>query len=411
MGGRRYLTKDDPDLFKPSKNDEIMPQKKKRGRPFSKDKNNQEVQKDSSNDPTSKTVEDEKQATHPDTDPDSNAEQNDDSEEKEGTAAEDMPIKKRGRPFSKNKNQAGQKSPGAAVVKKTSGNSLKGPMSKVGTEKAKKSKIVIPLIDISGGIEVPSDTDDDDIDDESDKNFRPNMGNTKKAGQTGTQQKRKRKSKKKKRSLIVKPKKVMIPCVTISDDSDEDDSEEGTEDTNGNTENSDDENSVDVEATDDPDTDPNADQDDSSEASALPVKKKRGRPFSKDKTNQANQKNSLKGPMSKIVEEKANPDTDPNDSDQDDDSEDEEGTENSDEDSDDSENSADDEEEEPTEDSDSEDKPIINRSKKQFPATKLAKQLRMRQEQNMKKGLKKNQKNKLGSKMKNKTRSSRKLRT
>merc|ERR1712203_107431 len=112
-----------------------------------------------------------------------------------------------------------------------------------------------------------------------------------------------------------------------------------------------------------PDTDPNADQDDSSEASALPVKKKRGRPFSKDKTNQANQKNSLKGPMSKIVEEKANPDTDPNDSDQDDDSEDEEGTENSDENSDDSENSADDEEEEeeegPTEDSDSEDKPII----------------------------------------------------
>ena len=85
------------------------------------------------------------------------------------------------------------------------------------------------------------------------------MGNTK--GQTGTQQKRKRKSKKKKRSLIVKPKKVMIPCVTISDDSDEDDSEEGTEDTNENTENSDDENSVDVEATDDPDTDPNADQD------------------------------------------------------------------------------------------------------------------------------------------------------
>ena len=149
-----------------------LPVKKKRGRPFSKDKNNQEVQKDPSNDPTSKIVEDEKQATHPDTDPDSNAEQNDDSEEKEGTAAEDMPIKKRGRPFSKNKNQAGQKSPGAAVVKKVSGNSLKGPMSKVGTEKAKKSKIVIPLIDISGGIEVPSDTDDDDIDDEDDKNFR-----------------------------------------------------------------------------------------------------------------------------------------------------------------------------------------------------------------------------------------------
>ena len=412
-GGRRYLTKDDPDLFKPSKNDEIMPQKKKRGRPaFSKDKNNQEVQKDSPKGPMSKIQVEEKRAADPDTDPDSNAEQDDVSEEKEGS--EDMPIKKRGRPFSKNKNQAGQKSPGAAVVKKTSGNSLKGPMSKVGTEKAKKSKIVIPLIDISGGIEVPSDTDDDDIDDESDKNFRPNMGNTKKAGQTGTQQKRKRKSKKKKRSLIVKPKKVMIPCVTISDDSDEDESEDGTEDTNENTENSDDENSVDVEATDDPDTDPNADQDDSSEASALPVKKKRGRPFSKDKTNQANQKNSLKGPMSKIVEEKANPDTDPNDSDQDDDSEDEEGTENSDENSDDSENSADDEEEEeegPTEDSDSEDKPIINRSKKQFPATKLAKQLRMRQEQNMKKGLKKNQKNKLGNKMKNKTRSSRKLRT
>ena len=171
-GGRRYLTKDDPDLFKPKKDDEILPQKKKRGRPFSKDKNNQEVQKDPSNDPTSKIVEDEKQATHPDTDPDSNAEQNDDSEEKEGTAAEDMPIKKRGRPFSKNKNPAGQKSPGAAVVKKVSGNSLKGPMSKVGTEKAKKSKIVIPLIDISGGIEVPSDTDDDDIDDEDDKNFR-----------------------------------------------------------------------------------------------------------------------------------------------------------------------------------------------------------------------------------------------
>ena len=118
----------------------------------------------------------------------------------------------------------------------------------------------------------------------------------------------------------------------------------------------------------------------------LPQKKKRGRPFSKDKTNQANQKNSLKGPMSKIVEEKANPGTDPNDSDQDDNSENEEGTENSDENSDDSENSADDEEEEgPTEDSDSEDKPIIIRSKKQFPATKLAKQLRMRQEENMKK--------------------------
>jgi len=113
--------------------------------------------------------------------------------------------------------------------------------------------------------------------------------------------------------------------------------------------------------------------------------------------------------MSKIVEEKANPDTDPNDSDQDNDSEDEEGTENSDENSDSSENSADDEEEGPTEeDSDSEDKPIIIRSKKQFPATKLAKQLRMRQEQNMKKGLK--NKNKLG-KTKNKTRSSRKLRT
>merc|ERR1719157_427434 len=167
-----------------------MPQKKKRGRPFSKDKNNQEVQKDSSKDPMSKTVEDEKQANHPDTDPDSNAEQDDESEEKEGTA-EDMPIKKRGRPFSKNKNQAVQKSPGEAVVKKTSGNSLKGPMSKVGTEKAKKSKIVIPLIDISGGIEVPSDTDDDDID------FRPNMGNTKKVGISGPGN-RKRKSKKKK---------------------------------------------------------------------------------------------------------------------------------------------------------------------------------------------------------------------
>merc|ERR1712008_255283 len=168
------------DLFKPKKNDEIMPQKKKRGRPFSKEKNNQEVQKDSSKDPMSKTVEDEKQATHPDTDPDSNAEQDDDSEEKEGTA-EDMPIKKRGRPFSKNKNQAVQKSPGAAVVvKKASGNSLKGPMSKVGTEKAKKSKIVIPLIDISGVIEVTPDSVDDDIDDEDDINFRPNMGNTKK---------------------------------------------------------------------------------------------------------------------------------------------------------------------------------------------------------------------------------------
>ena len=408
-GGRRYLTKDDPDLFKPKKNDEIMPQKKKRGRPFSKDKNNQEVQKDSSKDPMSKTVEDEKQATHPDTDPDSNAEQDDDSEEKEGTA-EDMPIKKRGRPFSKNKNPAVQKSPGAAVVvKKTSGNSLKGPMSKVGTEKAKKSKIVIPLIDISGGIEVPSDTDDDDIDDEDDINFRPNMGNTKKVGISGPGN-RKRKSKKKKRSIIVKPKKVMIPCVTISDDSDEDDSEE---DTAENTENSDDdENSVDVEATDDPDTDPNADQDDSSEALTLPVKKKRGRPFSKDKNLAAAvAKNSLKGPMSKIVEGKANPDTDPDsNAEQGDDSEDEEGTENSDDNSDDSENSADDEEEEEgaTEDSDSEDKPIIVRNKKQFPATKLAKQLRMRQEQNMKEGQK--NKNKLG-KTKNKTRSSRKLRT
>ena len=170
-GGRRYLTKDDPDLFKPKKDDEILPQKKKRGRPFSKDKNNQEVQKESPKGPMSKIQEVEKRTAHPDTDPDSNAEQNDDSEEKEGTA-EDMPIKKRGRPFSKNKNQAGQKSPGSAVVKKASGNSLKGPMSKVGTEKAKKSKIVIPLIDISGGIEVPSDTDDDDIDDEDDKNFR-----------------------------------------------------------------------------------------------------------------------------------------------------------------------------------------------------------------------------------------------
>ena len=200
----------------------------------------------------------------------------------------------------------------------------------------------------------------------------------------------------------------MIPCVTISDDSDEDDSEG---DTAENTENSDedDENSVDVEATDDPDTDPNADQDDSSEAPALPVKKKRGRPFSKDKNlSAAVAKHSLKGPMSKIVEEKANPDTDPDsNAEQDDDSEDEEGTENSDEDS---ENSADDEEEEEgaTEDSDSEDKPIIIRSKKQFPATKLAKQLRMRQEQDMKKGSK--NKNKFG-KMKNKTRSSRKLRT
>merc|ERR1712161_138061 len=107
-----------------------------------------------------------------------------------------------GRPFSKNKNQAVQKSPGeAVVVKKTSGNSLKGPISKVGTEKAKKSKIVIPLIDISGGIEVPSDTDDDDIDDEDDINFRPNMGNTKKVGVSGPGN-RKRKSKKKKRSLI-----------------------------------------------------------------------------------------------------------------------------------------------------------------------------------------------------------------
>ena len=170
-GGRRYLTKDDPDLFKPKKDDEILPQKKKRGRPFSKDKNNQEVLKDSPKGPMSKIQVEEKRAAHPDTDPDSNAEQDDVSEEKEGS--EDMPIiKKRGRPFSKNKNQAGQKSPGAAVVKKTSGNSLKGPMSKVGTEKAKKSKIVIPLIDISGGIEVPSDTDDDDIDDEDDKNFR-----------------------------------------------------------------------------------------------------------------------------------------------------------------------------------------------------------------------------------------------
>merc|ERR1719464_783292 len=55
-GGRRYLTKDDPDLFKPKKDDEILPQKKKRGRPFSKDKNNQEVQKDPSNDPTTKII-------------------------------------------------------------------------------------------------------------------------------------------------------------------------------------------------------------------------------------------------------------------------------------------------------------------------------------------------------------------
>merc|ERR1712008_47532 len=105
----------------------------------------------------------------PDTDP--NADQDDSSE------ALTLPVeKKRGRPFSKDKNLA------AAVAK----NSLKGPMSKVGTEKAKKSKIVIPLIDISGGIEVPSDTDDDDIDDEDDINFRPNMGNTKKVGISGT---------------------------------------------------------------------------------------------------------------------------------------------------------------------------------------------------------------------------------
>merc|ERR1712223_1644298 len=64
---------------------------------------------------------------------------------------------KRGRPITKGKNS----------VKPSSTNNATGQKTKT------KTKIIIPLIDIT---EVPSESDDDDIDDEDDKNFRPNMG-------------------------------------------------------------------------------------------------------------------------------------------------------------------------------------------------------------------------------------------